>query len=336
MTTLLTLAALGLSAWTAPTAPTQTVHVDPKIAAYTPIAGVSGNIKSVGSESMTNLMGFWLEGFTKVYPAVTKEVESKGSATAPTALIEGAATFGAMSREMKQKEIDDFEKKFGYKPARIATAIDMLGVYVHKDNPIASLTLQQVDAIFSKTRKGGLEKDIVTWGDVGLTGDWADKPISLYGRNEASGTYGFFKDHALFKGDYKDTVKAQGGSSAVVQGIGSDKYAIGYSGIGSLTADVRAVPLAKDAKSSPIVATLENAYSGNYPLSRFLYVYFNHKPGTTLDPLRREFARFILSKQGQEETVKDGYFPLLPKHVEDGLKTIGVTGATAVPASSGR
>lgn len=336
MTPLLTLVASGFFAMSAPTAPTQAVQVDPKIAAYVPVAGVSGNVKSVGSDSMINLMTLWLEGFTRLYPAVTKEVEGKGSGTAPPALIEGTATFGPMSREMKEKEIDDFEKKYGYKPTRVQVAIDMLGVYVHKDNPIASLTLQQIDAVFSKTRKGGLEKDVVTWGDLGLTGDWADKPISMYGRNEASGTYVYFREHALFKGDYKDTVKAQPGSSAVVQSVGSDKYAIGYSGIGSLTADVRAVPIAKDAKSAPIAATVENAYSGAYPIARFLYVYFNAKPGTALDPLRREFVRYMLSKQGQEDAIKDGYFPLLPKHVNDGLKTIGVAAAATVPASAGR
>ncbi len=336
--TTFSLRALGTSALAsllATAATAQAVKVDAKIAPYTPVAGVSGNVKSIGSDTLNNLMTLWAEGFKKQYPAVSIEIEGKGSSTAPPALIEGTATFGPMSREMKQKEIDDFEKKYGYKPTAIPTSIDMLGVYVHKDNPIASLTLQQVDAIFSKTRKGGLEKDIVTWGELGLTGDWADKPISLYGRNSASGTYGYFKEHALFKGDFKDAVKEQPGSSSVVQGVAADKYAIGYSGIGYMTADVRAVPLAKDAKSSPVPATPENAYSGNYPMSRFLFVYINYKPGSALDPLRREFVRYMLSKQGQEDVVKDGYYPLTPKHVTDALKSIGLATSTAVPASAG-
>ena len=333
------LRALGTSAAAsliATVATAQAVQVDRKIAPYTPIAGVSGNVKSIGSDTLNNLMTLWAEGFKKQYPAVSIEIEGKGSSTAPPALIEGTATFGPMSREMKQKEIDDFEKKYGYKPTAIPTSIDMLGVYVHKDNPLASLTLQQVDAIFSKTRKGGFEKDIVTWGELGLTGEWADKPISLYGRNSASGTYGYFKEHALFKGDFKDSVKEQPGSSSVVQGVAADKYGIGYSGIGYMTADVREVTLAKDAKSSPVPATPENAYTGNYPMARFLYVYINHKPGTELDPLRREFVRYVLSRQGQEDVVKDGYYPLLAKHVNDALKSIGVSTATAVPAAAGR
>lgn len=300
------------------------VQVDERIPAYKPIQGVSGSLNSKGSDTMNELMTFWFEGFKKMYPAVTTEMEGKGSGTAPPALIEGSATFGPMSRTMKDKEIDDFEKKFGYKPTSIPTSIDMLAVFVHKDNPIQGLTLQQLDAVFSKTRKSGAEKDAVTWGDLGLTGEWASQPISLYGRNSASGTYAYFKEHALAKGDYKDSVKEQAGSSAVVQSVAKDKYAIGYSGIGFVTADVRAVPIAKDAKSKFIEARPENAYTGEYPMARFLYVYVNKKPGTDLDPLRREFLRFVLSKPGQEEVVKAGYFPLTAKLIADGLKKIGV------------
>ncbi|MDZ4774104.1 MAG: phosphate ABC transporter substrate-binding protein [Planctomycetota bacterium] len=311
------------------------VKVDSKIPEYKSVQGVSGTIKSVGSDTMNNLMTLWSEGFKKMYPAVTTEIEGKGSATAPTALIAGTANFGPMSRSMKDKEIDEFEKQFGYKPTAVPTSIDMLAVFVHKDNPIQGLTLAQVDAVFSKTRKLGAEKDAVTWGDLGLTGEWSDKPISLYGRNSASGTYGYFKEHAIGKGDFKDSVKEQPGSSSVVQSIASDKYAIGYSGIGYITADVRAVPLAKDAKSKLIEAVPENAYSGQYPMARFLYVYINMKPGTQLDPLRKEYLRYILSKQGQEDVVKDGYFPLTAKIVADSLKTIGVETA-AIEAGAPR
>ena len=330
MKQLITLGALALLA---PLALTQAVKVDEKIPAYKPSEGVSGSIKSVGSDTMNNLMALWAEGFKKHYPSVTVEVEGKGSTTAPPALISGQANFGPMSRPMKDKEIDDFEKAFGYKPTAIPSAIDALGVFVHKDNPIQSLTLQQVDAIFSKSRKGGGEKDILTWGDLGLTGEWQDKPISLYGRNSASGTYGYFKEHALFKGDFKDTVKEQPGSSSVVQGIASDKFAIGYSGIGYATADVRAVPLAKDAKVAAVEASVANCYAGTYPMSRFLYVYINHKPNTDLDPLRREFVRYILSRSGQEVVVKDGYYPLTPRIVEDTMKKMGLS-STAVEASA--
>ncbi len=307
----------------APLAFAQAVKVDEKLPDYRQITGVSGAIKSVGSDTMNNLMTLWQEGFKKSYPGVTVEVEGKGSTTAPPALITGAAAFGPMSRTMKEKEIDDFEKAFGYKPVGVPTAIDMLAVFVHKDNPIQQLSLDQVDAIFSKTRKLGGDKDIMTWGDLGLTGDWASKPISLYGRNSASGTYGYFKEHALGKGDFKDTVKEQPGSSSVVQGVASDKYAIGYSGIGYVTADVRPVPLATNAKSKAIAAVPENAYTGEYPLSRFLYLYVNYKPESQLDPLRGEFLRYVLSRQGQEDVIKDGYYPLTAKMAADALAQVG-------------
>jgi phosphate transport system substrate-binding protein len=300
------------------------VTVDPKIHEYKPSSGVSGTIKSVGSDTMNNLMALWGETFKKHYPNVQIEIEGKGSATAPPALIEGAANFGPMSREMKGAETDKFQAKFGYKPTALPTSIDMLAVYVHKDNPIKSLTLPQVDAIFSKGRKGGYEKEIKTWGDLGLTGDWADKPISMYGRNSASGTYAFFKEHVLLNGDYKDSVKEQPGSSAVVQGVASDKYAIGYSGIGYKTADVRAVGLAKTARSKVIEAVPENAYKGEYPLARFLYIYINYKPETELDPLRREFIKFIFSKEGQTDVVKDGYFPVTAGIAAKALKSVGI------------
>lgn len=274
---------------------------------------------------MNNLMTLWAEGFRKFYPNVQVEIEGKGSSTAPAALIAGAATFGPMSRPMKGSEIDEFEKQFGYKPVELPTSLDVLAVYVNKDNPIASMSLPQVDAVFSKTRKGGHATDIRTWGELGLTGEWADQPISLYGRNAASGTYGYFKEHALFKGDYKDAVKEQPGSSSVVQAIAGDKYAIGYSGIGYKTEDVLAVPLASGEGEEAFEANTENAYSGDFPLARYLLLAVNYKPGSDLDPLRREFIKFIYSQQGQEVVIRDGYIPLGSVVAREALESVGIT-----------
>ncbi|MDZ4199837.1 MAG: PstS family phosphate ABC transporter substrate-binding protein, partial [Kiritimatiellia bacterium] len=300
------------------------VHVDTALPEYKPVQGVSGSIKSVGSDSMNNLMTLWAEGFLGMYPNVQIEIEGKGSSTAPAALIAGTAQFGPMSREMKGSEVDGFEKKYGYKPTVLRTGIDVLAVYVNKDNPIKGLTLQQVDAIFSSTRRGGHPSDIRTWGEAGLDGVWANRPISLYGRNAASGTYGFFKDHTLFGGDYKDSVKEQPGSSSVVQGVASELAGIGYSGIGYRTADVRPVALSRDAGSPPFEAVAENAYNGNYPLARFLYVYINAAPGQELDPARREFVKYIFSRQGQEDVVRDGYFPVDASIARETLKALGI------------
>jgi phosphate transport system substrate-binding protein len=318
------LAGFGLAALLAVGASAGNVPVDPAIPAYAPVEGVSGTIKSVGSDTMNNLMTLWAEGYRVHYPSVKVEIEGKGSSTAPPALISGQSTFGPMSRDVKQAEHDEFEAKYGYKITVLPTAIDMLAVFVHKDNPIAGLSLAQVDAIFGKARKLGHPSDIRTWGDLGLTGEWASQPISLYGRNAASGTYGYFKEHALGKGDYKDSVKEQPGSSSVVQGVASDKFAIGYSGIGYVTADVRAVPLAAGATKDYVPAVVEHAYTGDYPLARFLYLTVNHKPGSQMDPLRREFLRYVYSRQGQEVVVKDGFFPLPAKIATDSLASIGV------------
>lgn len=259
---------------------------DPNLPAYEPVSGISGTIISVGSDTMNNMMALWAEGFRNYYPNVRVEIEGKGSSTAPPALIAGTAQFGPMSRQMTQSEIDAFEKAFGDKPTMLRVGLDALAVYVHKDNPIEGLTLAQVDAIFSKTLRCGLGASYDTWGDAGLSGDWSQRRISLYGRNSASGTYGYFKENALCGGDYKDTVKEQPGSAAVVQGVTVDRYGIGYSGIGYATSGVRAVPLAR-AEGEPYIDTsTENVISGEYPLARFLYVYIN-KAGCTTPVKRR-------------------------------------------------
>ena len=293
--------------------------LDSGLKSYSSTPGISGTLKSIGSDTLNNLMTLWAEGFRKVYPNVQIEIEGKGSSTAPPALVAGTAQFGPMSRLMKGAEIDAFEKKFGYKPTAINVSLDSLAVYVHKDNPIKCLTLQQVDAIFSKNRRGGYVGDITNWSQVEIPNLG---PISLYGRNSASGTYGFFKETALFNGDYKDSVKEQPGSSTVVQGVASDKSGIGYSGIGYKTADVRAVPIASKPGSECFDATEENVLSGDYPLSRFLVVYINKNPTQKMDPLRFEFIKFILSREGQEVNIKDGYYPVTSAIVEDELNKV--------------
>jgi phosphate transport system substrate-binding protein len=286
------------------------VMVDPALPSYRPVSGISGNLSSVGSDTLNNLMTYWAETFGRHYPNVKIQIEGKGSSTAPAALISGTAQLGPMSRAMKGSEIDQFEKKYGYKPTPIRTSVDALAMFVNKDNPITCLTLPQVDAIFSKSRRYGYREEINTWGQLGVTGEWASRPLSLYGRNSASGTYGFFKEHALKNGDFRDEVKEQPGSASVVQGATVDRFAIGYSGIGYATAGVRAVPLAETDGAKCVDATPDNAYAGSYPLARFLYVYVNKAPGKPLDPLTREFLKLVLSKEGQGDVVKDGYFPI--------------------------
>ena len=283
--------------------------VDAALPAYQKSSGVSGNFSSVGSDTLNNLMTLWAEEYKRLYPNVNIQIQGAGSSTAPPALTEGTANFGPMSRAMKDQEVQAFEKKYGYKPTAIGVAIDALAVFVNKDNPLKGLTIAQVDGIFSTTRKCG-GSNVERWGKVGLTGDWSSKPIQLYGRNSVSGTYGYFKENALCKGDFRNTVNEQPGSASVVQSVATGLNAIGYSGIGYKTSGVRALPLAKKDGEAFEEANEDNAISGKYPLARVLYVYVNKAPNKPLNPMELEFLKMVLSKQGQEVVIKDGYIPL--------------------------
>ena len=295
--------------------------VDAGVPAYQKVNGISGNLSSVGSDTLANLMTLWAEEFNREYPNVNIQIQAAGSSTAPPALTEGTSNIGPMSREMKDDELVAFEDKYGYKPTAVPVAIDALAVMVNKDNPVKGLSLPQVDAIFSSTRKCGHAADIDNWGDAGVAA-WASKSIQLYGRNSVSGTYGYFKEHALCKGDFKSNVNEQPGSASVVQSVTSSANGIGYSGMGYTTSGVRMVPLAKKEGQAFVEATPENAINGSYPLTRYLYIYINKKPNQPLAPLENEFMKMVLSKIGQQVVIKDGYIPLPAKVVDKVLTTL--------------
>ncbi|MGZ8185013.1 MAG: PstS family phosphate ABC transporter substrate-binding protein [Methylobacter sp.] len=295
--------------------------VDPGLPDYQKASGISGNLSSVGSDTLANLMTLWAEEFNREYPNVNIQIQAAGSSTAPPALTEGTSNLGPMSREMKDDELEAFEDKYGYKPTAIPVAIDALAVMVNKDNPIKGLSVDQVDAIFSSTRKCGHETDITTWGEAGVAA-WGAKSIQLYGRNSVSGTYGYFKENALCKGDFKNNVNEQPGSASVVQSVTTSTNGIGYSGMGYSTSGIRMVPLAKKAGQPFVDATPENAIAGTYPLTRYLYIYVNKKPNQSLAPLENEFMKMVLSKAGQQVVIKDGYIPLPANVVEKVLTTL--------------
>jgi phosphate transport system substrate-binding protein len=297
--------------------------LDPNLPIYSKVSGVSGNLSSVGSDTLANLMTLWAEEFKRNYPNVNIQIQAAGSSTAPPALIEGTSNIGPMSRMMKDKELAAFETKYGYKPTAVPVAIDALAVFVNKDNPVEGLKIADVDAIFSATRKCGGEADIVNWGQVGVAGALGQRDMQIYGRNSVSGTYGYFKSKALCKGDFKNSVNEQPGSASVVQSVATSLNGIGYSGIGYKTSSVRAVPLSKKGGAF-IGATPDNAINGTYPLARFLYVYVNKAPNKDLSPLEREFVKLVMSKVGQEVVVKDGYIPLPLKVVNKTLKSLGM------------
>lgn len=321
------LSSIGIAAsaaFLAPSVSAQAVQVDPALPNYTKAVGVSGNFTSVGSDTLNNLMTLWAEAYKRYYPAINIQIQGAGSSTAPPALIQGAANFGPMSRRMNVREIEAFEKAFGYKPTAVPAAIDALAVYVNRDNPLPGLSLRQIDAIFSATRKCGAPADITRWGQVGMTGEWANRAVALYGRNSVSGTHGYFKDVALCKGDFKPTVAEQPGSASVVHSVTGQIGAIGYTGIGYRTAGVRALPLSKKDGEPFVEANAANALDGSYPLSRTLYFYVNKRPNQPLPPLEREFIRMVMSKQGQEEVIKAGYVPLPAAIAARTLRDLGI------------
>jgi phosphate transport system substrate-binding protein len=311
-------ATLGLTAQAA------IIEADPNLPAYVKSTGVSGNISSIGSDTLNNLMTKWAEEFRKQYPNVNIQIQGAGSSTAPTALTEGTSNFGPMSRAMKPSEVQEFEAKYGYKPMAIPVAIDLLAVYVNKDNPLKGLTIAQVDAIFSATRKCGYKEDVTRWGQLGMEGAWANRDFTMYSRNAVSGTYGYFKDVALCGGDFKSSINEQPGSASVVQGISESINGIGYSGIGYITSSVKALPLAKKEGEPFYEPNADHALDGKYPLSRFLYVYVNKHPNKEMLPLEREFVRFVMSKNGQDVVAHDGYVPVPASVAAKALADLGI------------
>ena len=312
-----------LVAWLAPGV-SVAAEVDPSIPTYSQVSGVSGNLSSVGSDTLANLMTLWAEEFKRFYPNVNIQVQAAGSSTAPPALTERTSNFGPMSREMKDNEIEAFESRYGYKPTAVPVAIDALAVFVHKDNPIEGMTLEQIDGIFSSNQRCGYAESIVNWGQLAMQAQWARRDIQLFGRNSVSGTYGYFKEVALCDGDFKNSVNEQPGSASVVQSVGTSINGIGYSGIGYRTSNVRAVPIAADADGDFVEATPENSVAGQYPLARFLYVYVNKAPNTPLPPLETEFLILVLSQSGQQVVIKDGYIPLPGRVVQGMIERLGL------------
>lgn len=316
------LLALGVAGMVATSAHAQ--KATDNLPEYEKVSGLSGNLSSVGSDTLANMMTFWAEEFKRLYPNVNMQIQAAGSSTAPPALTEGTSNFGPMSRGMKSKEIEAFEKRHGYKPTPVRVAIDALAVFVHKDNPIEGMTIAEVDAVFSNTRLCGAQQQVQRWGDLGLTGSWGNRDLQLYGRNSVSGTYGYFKEIALCDGDFRANVNEQPGSASVVQSVSTSLNAIGYSGIGYLTSGVKTVPIAVEEGGEYVDATTESALAGKYPLARFLYVYVNKHPNKPLDPATAEFLKMVLSKTGQEIVDKDGYIPLPKMVVEQELEKLGL------------
>jgi phosphate transport system substrate-binding protein len=307
---------------TAETAPTTPASVETKLdARYRPSAVLSGRLRSIGSDTMDLIVASWERVFTQYHPGLRVVHEGRGSSTATPALLEGQSDFGPMSRAMQEPEVAKFRERFGYEPTQVRVAIDALGIFVHPSNPVSrtGLSLEQIDAIFSATRKRGAAARIATWGQLGVGGEWASAPVNVYGRNKASGTYGFFRDSALAKGEFGEWVQEQPGSGQVVEQVTADKFGIGYSGVGYKAEGVALAPLVTKAGEEAIEANEETALDGSYPLARPLYLVANRNPAAAPSDLQREFLSFVLGPLGQEVVKQEGYYPLPSKILAEEL-----------------
>lgn len=280
---------------------------------------LTGNLTSMGSDTLGNLIALWGESFNRQYPGVNVQIQAAGSSTAPTGLAAGAAQLGAMSRPMQASERQLFEARYGYPPLAVPVALDALVVVVNQDNPLPGLNVEQLDALFSVTRRCGSPSVPKTWGDLQLDSPgWAQRGIQRFGRNSASGTWGFFKQQALCNGDFRHDVSEYPGSAAVVQAVSNTLNSIGYASAGFHISGVKVLPVARSG-TDWIAPTAENIRSGRYPYARPLYIYVNKAPGKPLEPLTAAFLRLALSPEGQSLVSQAGYLPLSPAQREQAL-----------------
>ena len=284
--------------------------IDPQIQSYARATGLSGSLTVAGSETMKGLSLRWESKLEELYPGLVIHVQGIGSETGPPALLEGKAQIAAMSRQMTREEVNAFTKRHGYEPTEVPVAADALAVFVHRDNPISQVTLQELDAMFCRERRLGMAEAITSWAQLGLTGEWSQAPIMLLGRNPASGTAAFFREHVCQNGEFKQTLKTEPGSASVVVGVMKDRYAVGFSGIGYRTSTVKPVSLSAGKGLPAIEPSFENTIDGSYPLRRLLYLYVNKPPKAAASPAVIEFVKFAMSQEGQQVVVKEGFFPL--------------------------
>ncbi|WP_340680550.1 phosphate ABC transporter substrate-binding protein [Paraglaciecola sp.] len=289
---------------------------------YQSKGALTGKINSTGSDTLANLMSFWADEFKHRFPNVEFELHSEGSTTAPPALLAGTSNLAPMSRKMRAAELALFQQKFGYQPLAIKVAMDAIAVFVHRDNPLDAITIEQLDRIFSEHTLCGRHAKIVHWGEAGLTGQWAGKKITVLGRDPRSGSYSFFKEISLCGGDFSLDMEALPGSGSIVQAISNNHNAIGFSGMGYKTSGVRTLPIIHNG-----IMTLPNISAEtnwDYPLTRFLYLYINKTPSEPLPEVLREFILLVLSNTGQHTVELDGYAAVSETIIEENLQKLAI------------
>lgn len=289
-------------------------------------AGPPGTLHSVGADTMDELTFGWLRIFRRRFPDVDATIEARSSLSAAPALTSGLADVAPVAREFLPGEHDAFVQKFGYPPLLIRVAggsyatpnrSHALAVYVHRDNPVRSLTMAQLDAVFSATRRRGAAREVATWGDLGATGEWAQRPVNLYSIRRPNGIANFFQQRVLLGGDYRVGIRERNGADdtaalgAVVESIAGDVAGIGFAGFAQARSEVRPLALAEEGdrfvEGSP--ATVRDH---SYPLARWVYIAVNRRPGEPLPRNVRAFLEIVLSAEGQRVVEEEGAFLPLP------------------------
>lgn len=300
--------------------------VDPSLPAYRPKEQVSGTIKLVGSNTMSQVASIWIEGFRQFHPNVEIENEIRGSANAVSSVISGEATFGLLSRSIHPQEVAAFEEKFGHAPTVLTPTFEPIAVYAQESNPINGLTLQQLDAIFSTTRLRGAQAEATTWGDLGLSGAWASRPITLQGRSSDTGSVVFFRDAVLAGGAYRRDMVEHRTNVDLVKGVAADPGAIGIAGRTYMLPGVKTIPLSLGEGKPYVDVHSVEAAQGQYPLIRPLQLVVNQAPGEELPALQSEFLKYVFSRLGQEDVLRAGFQPISAEPAQIALDAVGLGG----------
>ena len=299
--------------------------LDPSLPAFQPRKEkLTGSFHGAASDVMKVLVEKWVEKFRAYHPDVTFTIPPPyAGSLGAVELVKGDLDFVFVSRELKPDDVKGFKAKFGYDPLSVPVsggsyrhfgALDAIAFYVNKDNPIEKISFEQLDALYSSTHhRGG--KPVTKWGDLGLTGDWADKPIKLYGIKPWNGFEEFVRQRVLSVGDkrgeWRDDIAFEKVVFPVAKKVSDDRYGIGYSGIAYIDAGVKVIPVVEKPGAAPQAPTYENVALATYPLSRLTFFNTNKAPGKPLNPALDEFLRFILSREGQQVVLDQAsYIPL--------------------------
>ena len=320
-------------------APEHNLKIDPATPAWQPgkvdyppdAKEVELNI--VGSDTMDELVIGWAKLYRQQYRFISVTEDLRASGAGAPGLVAGK-DLAPVAREMFPAEIKAFVDKFGYEPTPIKVASGSVGslgktaasvIMVENDNPIDCLSLPQLDAIYSKTRKLGY-KEVKTWGDLGGKGEWANRPIHLYGLKPVNGIEQYFKLVAMNGGEYKDGIefaKSKGLTHAftvVAQDMAKKPGGLTYAMLANVTPNVKVLNLSWKDGDTCYAPTAENVYAHKYPFSRFVYLYVNKAPGKPLEPKVKEFLKMVLSKEGQQVIADERVFiPLQPAVVREEL-----------------